>query len=252
MMMPEFVTKPAEKGDAKLMKIMAGHFQKAVREPEEFVKFYMCENDPQTWFILITNLSGKDGELEGGEYLFRMWAPPKFPFEPPKFTALTPNGVYDIKQSICISVGEYHKDQYQAVLGMGGFAKEMANGIMTWNTMGHGIGIIHMQNTVADKRRWAKESRAYNLKNYGNIMASIESTFSEYARKWDLTKMEPRLAKRLGLVKEPVAEDNAEDEDEDDTEDAEETEDTAAVEKRRQQEELKRQLEADMAKLAVK
>jgi ubiquitin-protein ligase len=193
-----------QRGDAKLMRIMASHFQKATREPEEFVQFAIDESDPQTWYLKVRNLSGKNGELEGGEYLFEMWAPPEFPFKPPKFTALTPNGVYEVNQSICISIGEYHADQYRATLGMLGFAKELANGIMCWTDLGHGIGIIHMHNSIDDKRQWARASREYNLKHNPKILRKIEDSFDEYSRKWDLSKIDARLASRLGLVKSEV------------------------------------------------
>lgn len=189
-----------EKGDARLMKIMMAQFTKATREPEEFVKFSIDEADPQTWYIIVRNLSGKEGELEGGEYLFKMWAPTEFPFKPPKFTALTPNGVYEVEQSICISIGEYHSDQYQATLGMLGFAKELANGVMCWKDMGHGIGIIHMQNSVDDKRKWAKASRAYNLKHYAEIVKRIDYTYKAYSAKWDVSKLPPAMLQRLELA----------------------------------------------------
>lgn len=189
-----------EKGDARLMKIMMAQFTKATREPEEFVKFSIDEADPQTWYIIVRNLSGKEGELEGGEYLFKMWAPTEFPFKPPKFTALTPNGVYEVEQSICISIGEYHSDQYQATLGMLGFAKELANGVMCWKDMGHGIGIIHMQNSVADKRKWAQDSRAYNRKYHAKIVDNIEQTYKAYSAKWDVSKLPPAMLQRLELA----------------------------------------------------
>jgi len=174
-------------------------FQKAIRDPEEMVKFTIDERDPQTWYIEVRNLWGKEGELEGGRYLFKMWAPEDFPFKPPKFTALTPNGVYEINQSICISIGEYHADQYMATLGMLGFAKELANGMTCWKDMGHGIGIVHMQNSIADKRKWCRDSGAYNTKNNAEIVAKIESTYTEYSKKWDSTKMTDEYRQRLEL-----------------------------------------------------
>lgn len=188
------------KGDERLTRIMAFQYTKATREPDEFVKFAIDGDDPQTWHVLVRNLSGDNDEFVGGEYLFEMWAPPQFPYEPPKFTALTPNGVYEIGKTVCISIGEYHKDNNRAQLGMAGFAKELANGIMCWKALGHGINIIASNTSLEDKKRLARSSPAWNMKHYPEIVVRLESAFTTYSAKWDMSQVNSELAKRIGAA----------------------------------------------------
>lgn len=162
-------------------KILLAQFKKATAEPNEFIKFCMSD-DLATWWILLSSFSGDKDEFVTGEYLCQMTAPEKFPFEPPKFTLLTPNGVYDINKTVCISIGEYHKDQYPAALGMSGFANQLVSGLIGWKSLGHGISII--KTTEAQKKIFAAKSRDYNVANHIDILTKIESAYDEYSKHW--------------------------------------------------------------------
>lgn len=189
----------------RMARILAAQFKtKGIKEPHEYVQYHITDN-PYVWYIKVRNLWGVDGELQAGEYLFEVRAPEDITAQPPKFTALTPNGIYDINQPVCISIGEYHANQWQATLGMPGFCNELANGMMSYPDLHHGIAIIQHQTTKADKRKLAEQSRAYNLKHYGQIVRDIEDTYEEYSKKWDLAKIDMRLAEKLGLKNEKLA-----------------------------------------------
>jgi ubiquitin-conjugating enzyme E2 J2 len=102
---------------------MMAQLKKATQELNEYIKFATkSDNEPNVWYILLSNFPGDDGEFAGGEYLCRMEAPDDFPFNPPHFYLMTENGVYGVETKVCVSIGEYHKDQYRAALGMAGFA----------------------------------------------------------------------------------------------------------------------------------
>ncbi len=189
----------------RMAKVLAAQYRnKGVKDPHEYVQYHITD-DPYLWYVKVRNITGPQGELASGEYLFEVKAPEDITAKPPKFTALTPNGIYDIKQPVCISIGEYHADQWQSTLGMPGFCNELANGMMSYPDLKHGIAILQHQTSVSEKRRLAQESRAYNLKHYPQIVADIESAYAEYSKKWDLSKVDMRLAEKLGLVSEKLA-----------------------------------------------
>jgi ubiquitin-protein ligase len=167
--------------DARQSKIMMAQYKKAVAEKNEFVKFYCTEN-PCVWYIKLGHFSGDNGEYVGGEYLCRMVAPIDFPFNPPSFYFMTPNGLYEIETKVCISIGEYHKDQYRAALGMAGFANQLVSGLIGWKDMGGGINIL--QTTAAQKERLAEKSVEYNTETYSDINDKINSAYAEYSKKW--------------------------------------------------------------------
>jgi len=175
---------------------LLGNFKAATREPCEYVVYAMSDNI-KTWHILIRNISGEGDLFEGGEYLFRMTTTSNFPASPPNFIALTPNGVYKVNNTVCISIGVYHANNFKAVGGLGQFAVELANGIIGYETLSKsgGIGILHT--SVATKRDLAKASKTFNEKHHPDILESLRAAYASYAPKWDLSKSPPELIKML-------------------------------------------------------
>ena len=151
--------------EARFVKTLMAHFKKATNAPHPYIKVAMSEGDVAKWYFLIHNI---DEPYKGGEYLFEMTAPTDFPFKPPAFTCLTPNGFYDIGGRICISVGEFHSENYRATLGMMGFAEQVMAGLIDAKNMGHGIRLI--VTTDNQKKNYAAASVEYNKTKYANIM----------------------------------------------------------------------------------
>lgn len=160
--------------------MMMRQFKKATVTDNEFVKFAIDPKDCNTWYLLLRGFSGDDDEFVGGEYLVRMFAPPKFPFEPPQFYFLTENGVYAPEVKVCINIGEYHKDDYRATLGMSGFADELVNGMIGWRSLKGGINLINT--TIAQKRSLAQSSRAVNKIKFPHIMDMINESYEFYSK----------------------------------------------------------------------
>jgi ubiquitin-protein ligase len=141
---------------------MHAQFKKALTEKNPYIKYGMSSNCT-VWYILLHNMEGDDGEYVGGEYLCKLVAPEKFPFEPPQFYFLTPNGVYEPNKKVCISIGEFHKDDYARTLGMSGFATELVSGMIGWKYLhdaGGGIAII--KTTPEEKKMLAAKSKEFN------------------------------------------------------------------------------------------
>lgn len=161
-------------------------YANAIKNPNEFLKFIICEEDTTKWFILMHGFSGAKDEFVGGEYLVRIHLPPNFPFEPPQFYFMTPQGLYGLETKVCVSIGEYHKDEYRGVLGVDGFCSQLVSGLIGWKDMGGGIQII--KTTAREKRMLAMNSKQYNRQHHPELIASIESNFENYSKLW---KKEP-------------------------------------------------------------
>jgi ubiquitin-conjugating enzyme E2 J2 len=183
---------------------MNAQLKKACKEPNEYIKFMQSE-ECHVWYILLSGFAGDHDEFDGGEYLVRMKAPANFPFDPPEFYFMTKNGLYETDTKVCISIGEYHKDQYRAALGMDGFANQLVSGLIGWRSMGGGISITNTD--AAAKAKFAKASRASNLAKYGDIIDQLEGCFTTYSAKWDLKLIPMPMQIKLGLVK-PLDNDN--------------------------------------------
>ncbi|EOA31085.1 hypothetical protein CARUB_v10014236mg [Capsella rubella] len=54
-----------------------------------------------------------DTEFEGGIYHGRIQLPADYPFKPPSFMLLTPNGRFETNTKICLSISNYHPEHWQ-------------------------------------------------------------------------------------------------------------------------------------------
>ncbi|GBG75033.1 hypothetical protein CBR_g19546 [Chara braunii] len=55
----------------------------------------------------------RDSEFEGGIYHGRIILPSEYPFKPPTFMLLTPNGRFETQTKICLSISDYHPEHWQ-------------------------------------------------------------------------------------------------------------------------------------------
>ncbi|KAF8369835.1 hypothetical protein HHK36_032146 [Tetracentron sinense] len=54
-----------------------------------------------------------DTEFEGGIYHGRIQLPAEYPFQPPAFMLLTPNGRFETQTKICLSISNHHPEHWQ-------------------------------------------------------------------------------------------------------------------------------------------
>ncbi|OMO53539.1 Ubiquitin-conjugating enzyme, E2 [Corchorus capsularis] len=55
----------------------------------------------------------RDSEFEGGIYHGRIQLPAEYPFQPPSFMLLTPNGRFETQTKICLSISNHHPEHWQ-------------------------------------------------------------------------------------------------------------------------------------------
>ncbi|GAB4843019.1 Ubiquitin-conjugating enzyme E2 32 [Ancistrocladus abbreviatus] len=55
----------------------------------------------------------RDTEFEGGIYHGRIQLPAEYPFKPPSFMMLTPNGRFETQTKICLSISNHHPEHWQ-------------------------------------------------------------------------------------------------------------------------------------------
>jgi hypothetical protein len=59
----------------------------------------------------------RDTEFEGGVYHGRIVLPPEYPMKPPSIMLLTPNGRFEVRKMICLSISAYHPETWQPAWG---------------------------------------------------------------------------------------------------------------------------------------
>lgn len=186
--------------DPRLHRIMEGHFKKATREWDEWMIYAKNPDDVLRWYVLIRNLSyDDDGVWTGGMFLFEVIATSEFPTKPPTFRAKFKNGVYEVDVPCCISIGEYHQTDYKAVLGMSGFTRELANGMMNHQFLTKLGGINLLHTTDKEKKKYCVESIKHLSTDFKHIYDLLDESFADYSSRWDLTQCNNELRRHLAF-----------------------------------------------------
>lgn len=167
----------------RLTKVLATQYKKAKEDPHPYLLTFVNDEDLKNWYFLI---GGLDTPFLGGEYIFKLTAPDDFPHAPPKFEFLTPTGVFLPGGPICISVGEYHADDapgkdgakgWRPSLGMIGFAAQVVNGMICFDTLDSGIRIQILPTPM--KSAIAKASRERNMNEYRELYDKFEQIIEQ-------------------------------------------------------------------------
>lgn len=155
----------------KRERMILANYRKYTAQYDWNIDFVIDDTDVNKWYLRFHNM---DKPFRKGEYLAELYANEN-PYMPPKIKFLTPNGVFkEYTLAICTTMSTYHGDTYPAVLGMGGFATNMMNGMVGHDQLESGLNILHTSDK--EKQKLAYASRAHNRKHHMPIV----KLFQEY------------------------------------------------------------------------
>jgi hypothetical protein len=171
-------------------------------------------------YVLLIGLYGPNGEFVGGEFLVKMTLPKKekgaagYPYNPPIFSFMTPNGVYELNaKSPCVSIGVFHQNEmrgsggYSAGLKLTGFIENIWGTFVDPKSLGHGIAIMKFNSETC--RSMAQTSREYNRKHHAELMKQFDALYKldERHKHWELQQNVPPAAEKTPAAeKDPAAE----------------------------------------------
>lgn len=142
------------------------------------------DSDINKIYFLMMGALGPSNAFEGGEYLGYLTLVKDYPFSPPDFTFITPNGVYVANAGTpCISTGKFHHTQtsgvhgYAASTGFIGFTMDIWGTFMDPDSLGHGINLQTFD--PAKCAELAKGSRAFNESKHRDILDKIYAVFPD-------------------------------------------------------------------------
>eukprot|EP00040_Diaphanoeca_grandis_P031520 m.188599 g.188599 ORF g.188599 m.188599 type:complete len:222 (+) comp32350_c0_seq1:95-760(+) len=144
----------------------------------------------------------KDCDYEGGYYHGKLLFPEQYPFKPPGIMMLTPSGRFQCATRLCLSMSDFHPDQWNPAWNVESILKGLVS-FMVENTATAGSIVT----SSAEKKRFAKNSADYNLKDadfcelFPEVLELIEKERKESALK---PKTEDNSAVVDGLQKSPT------------------------------------------------
>ncbi|CAH0480307.1 unnamed protein product [Peronospora belbahrii] len=121
----------------------------------------------------------RDTEFEGGIYHGRIILPSDYPFKPPNIMLLTPNGRFEVKKKICLSISAHHPEEWQPAWGVRLILEAL---ISFMPTKGDGaIGALDFD--VDERKRLAKLSVNYKCETCGHVADLIPELEAENEKK---------------------------------------------------------------------
>jgi len=154
---------------------MTTNYPRIVKEIEEIrknidknFKIYVSDKNLMDWYILYSNID--DERFKNGEYLLHIKLQEGYPFKPPEFKWLTPNGRFEINTKICYNISTYHEETWNPLWRM----RTIIIGILSMLLEKNTNGIGHIQNITLEKFiELSNKSKNYNK----NIIESYKLEF---------------------------------------------------------------------------
>lgn len=185
-------------GDIKLLK----------KEPLEFIAALMDEKDMLHWYFMIKGPEFSD--FSGGYYLGTIEHNKDYPFKPPDFKMLTPNGRFTVGTKICMSNTGYHSDEWSAMWNI----RAILTGFLSIMLDDKEHGISHIHSSKEERISFAKQSVEFNKKNYPDVTVRFhmfvdkEGNPTNSASKTNVAKpvVDPVVAKPINdpIIAKPV------------------------------------------------
>ena len=145
---------------------LAKEFEDLKQTPLPNIKITHNPNDILDWYCMIYGLDEQG--YQDGEYIFNIRMAPNYPFDPPEFYFLTPNGRFDINKKLCFSNSSYHKESWSPLWTI----KTIILGFLSFYLEKSSSGIGHLTSGVDEKIKYAKSSNEFNktkLKKYMDL-----------------------------------------------------------------------------------
>jgi ubiquitin-conjugating enzyme E2 J2 len=120
------------------------------------------ESNILKWFYVIRGPA--ETPFEGGVYIGKLIFPSEYPMRAPSVYMLTPSGRFQINTKICMSMSDFHPESWNPMWSVAtiiqGVQSFMASDELTTGGL---------KASDADRKKYAKLSCGYNLKNYPNL-----------------------------------------------------------------------------------
>lgn len=143
-------------------------YQDLISNPLPNIKIAHEPDNILNWYCLIYDLN--EPGFINGQYIFNIRMSPNYPFSPPEFFFLTPNGRFDTNKKLCFSNSSYHKESWSPLWTI----KTIILGFLSFFLEKTSSGIGHLTTTIEDKQELANLSSDYNKTRLNQILKLFE------------------------------------------------------------------------------
>lgn len=121
------------------------------------------------WYFVLHNV--QEAVYKDGVYFGHIKLPNDYPFSPPVFKVLTPNGRFAVNTTICTTFSHYHKEEWSPKWTIQG----MIIGLLSFMLDDNGSGVGSIKESNEKRIQYAKDSKTYNK----NCLPELVELFPE-------------------------------------------------------------------------
>ena len=125
------------------------------RDPSDQYAAKPVDENMFEWHFVIRGPKGTD--FEGGRYHGKILLPAEYPFKPPHIVFLTPNGRWETRTKICLSMSAYHPEDWQPAWGI----RTMLEALISFMPSPSDGALGALDCTPEQRKRFAAESLNY-------------------------------------------------------------------------------------------
>jgi ubiquitin-conjugating enzyme E2 J2 len=164
---------------SKTISRLQKEYLKIQESPVEYIYAKPLESNILIWHFILTG--PPDSPFDKGEYHGQIDFPKgllsfnlifyvEYPHKPPSILLYTPNGRFHVEKKICLSNSSFHPETWSPIWYISTFLIGFLSFMLE---SGNTLGALH--STDEEKRKFARESRAFNRRNkqFVNIFPEI-------------------------------------------------------------------------------
>jgi len=132
-----------------------------------YITAYQDENDTLLFYFLI--YGQYDTDYTGGQYIGKIILSKNYPFSPPDFMFLTPNGRFEINRKICLSITGFHSDEWNPTITISGMLVQL----YTVFEKDIDVGLGHIKRSKNERKELANKSIEFNSNKLSHIYSKF-------------------------------------------------------------------------------
>lgn len=133
-------------------------YMRLKRDPVPYITAEPLPSNILEWHYVIHG--PEDSPYHGGYYHGTLLFSKEFPFKPPSIYMITPNGRFKTNKRLCLSISDFHPDTWNPAWSVATILTGLLSFMLeTTPTLGS------CESTTYEKRRYARQSLEFNMKN---------------------------------------------------------------------------------------
>ena len=132
-----------------------------------YITAYQDENDTLLFYFLI--YGQYDTDYKRGQYIGKIILSKNYPFSPPDFMFLTPNGRFEINRKICLSITGFHSDEWNPTITISGMLVQL----YTVFEKDIDVGLGHIKRSKNERKELANKSIEFNSNKLSHIYSKF-------------------------------------------------------------------------------